>query len=157
MLELISLMLGGLLRLAPEFLKRLQARDDHAHELEMTRLQLQIDQARATQQIDLVHAQGAVAADSGELAALAEALRLEGGKGGGWSDRLSRSVRPVLTYWWCIVLYTLAKAVTIMLAWQSGAGMAGIAPLLVTEFDRAVIGSIMAFWFVDRSLRRGRL
>ena len=157
MFELLSLIFGGALRLVPEVLKLLSARSDRAHELEMTKLQLQIDQARAQQQIDLVHAQGAIAADTAEMAALVDALKGQGAPSGvRWIDGLSSSVRPVLTYWWCLVLYTAAKVIGLIAALHAGGTLVQIAPLVVTEFDRMVIGSIFLFWFGDRSLRRGR-
>lgn len=158
MIELLGLVFGGVLRLAPELLKLVTAKRDQAHELEMTRLQLEIDKARAEQQIDLVHAQGAIASDTAEMAAMVEALKAQAAPSGvPWVDALSASVRPVLTYWWCLALYTGCKAITVIVAVGGGAGLAELAPLLVTEFDRTVIGSIFSFWFVDRSLRRGKL
>lgn len=158
MLELIGLAFGGLLRLAPEVLKLFTAKADRAHELEMTRLQLEIDRARSQQQIDLVHAQGAIVADTAEMAAMVEALRAQATPSGvAWVDALSSMVRPVLTFWWCMFLYTAYKVVTIAVAVQAGTTLAALAPVLVTEFDQMVIGSIFSFWFVDRSLRRGKL
>lgn len=156
MIELLGLVFGGVLRLVPEVLKLITAKRDQAHELDMTRLQLEIDQARARQQIDLVHAQGAIAADTAEMAAMVEALRAQAAPSGvRWVDALSASVRPVLTYWWCLGLYTAYKAITVVVAVHAGVTLAALAPLLVTEFDQTVIGSVFAFWFVDRSLRKG--
>ncbi|MBQ0934660.1 hypothetical protein [Ideonella paludis] len=158
MFELLSLIFGGLLRLAPEVMKLFTAKQDQAHELRMTTLQLEIDKARADQQIDLVHAQGAMATDSAELAALAEALKGQGQMTGvPLIDAINQSVRPVLTYWWCMVLYTAYKVVTIVLLCMGTPTLAQVQDALVTEFDRMVIASIFSFWFVDRSLRRGRL
>lgn len=158
MFELLSLIFGGLLRLAPEVMKLFTAKQDQAHELRMTTLQLDIDKARASQQIDLVHAQGAMATDSAELAALAEALKSQGQMTGvPLIDAINQSVRPVLTYWWCMVLYTVYKVVAIALLCQGAPTLAQVQDALVTEFDRMVIASIFSFWFVDRSLRRGRL
>lgn len=155
MLTLLSMLGGGLFRLLPELLKLFSAKRDADHEYRMTQLQLEIDKARATQQIDLAHAQAAIAADTAEMAAMTGALVAQAQLTGvGWIDGLSSSVRPVLTYWWCLVLYTAYKVITLSLALQAGAGLAEIAPLLVTDFDRSVIGSIFAFWFVDRSLRK---
>lgn len=158
MFELLSMVFGGALRLLPEVLKLFSAKRDQAHELEMTKLQLEIDRSRAGQQLDLVHAQGAVAADAAEMTAMVEALKAQSAPSGvGWIDGLSASVRPVLTYWWCLVLYTAYKAIAVLVALQGGATLAALAQLLVTEFDRMVISSIFSFWFVDRSLRRGSL
>lgn len=155
--ELLGMLGGGVFRLLPELIKLVTAKRDAEHEYRMTQLQLQIDQARAGQQIDLVHAQGAVASDAAEMAAMLEALRGQAGaSGNAIVDALNTSVRPVLTYWWCLLLYTAAKALTLVVAVQDRADLATLAGLACTEFDRAVIGSILSFWFVDRSLRRGK-
>lgn len=156
--QLLGPALGGLLRLLPEAMKIFTAKRDADHEYRMTLLQLEIDKARADQQIDLVHAQGAIAADTAEMAAVVQALKAQGAASGvGWVDALSASVRPVLTFWWCLGLYTAYKAMTVAVALRAEAGLETLAPVLVTDFDQAVIGSIVSFWFVDRSLRRGRL
>jgi predicted exporter len=158
MFELLSLIFGGVLRLLPEVLKLFTAKADAEHEYRMTQLQLEIDKARSEQQIDLVHAQGAIAADTAEMSAMVEALKAQSTPSGvPWIDALSSSVRPVLTYWWCLALYTAYKAITVAVAVQAGTTLGALATLLVTEFDRMVIGSIFSFWFVDRSLRRGKL
>jgi hypothetical protein len=155
MLELLSMLGGGVFRLLPEVIGLFKAKGDRDHEFRMTTLQLQIDQARAQQQLDLTHAQAAIAADAAEMQTLAETIKAQAQPTGiGWIDALSSSVRPVLTYWWCLILYTAYKAITIATAAQGGATLGDIAPLLVTDFDRAVIGSIFAFWFVDRALRK---
>jgi hypothetical protein len=154
-IELFSMIFGGLLRLAPELLKLFTARDDRAHEIAMTQIQLEIDKARSEQAIDLVHANAAVAAQTAEMGALVSALQDQFKPTGiRWVDALSATVRPVLTYWWCLVLYTAYKAVTILAALHVGADLAALAAMLVTEFDRQVIGSVFSFWFVDRALRR---
>lgn len=158
MIEILGLVFGGVLRLVPEVLKLFTAKADRAHELAMTQIQLEIDRARSQQQIDLAHAQGAIAADTAEMAAMVEALRAQATPSGvAWVDALSSLVRPVLTFWWCMVLYTAYKGVTIAVAVQAGVTLAALAPILVSDFDQAVIGSIFAFWFVDRSMRRGKL
>ena len=155
MLELLGLLGGALARLAPEAIRLWGAGADRAHELEMTRLQLEIDRARAASQLDLAHAQAAAASDAAELGAIAEALRGQGERTGlAWADALSATVRPVLTYWWCMGLYTAYKAVAVAVAVRSGAPLEAFAALLVTEFDRAAIGSMLGFWFLDRALRR---
>ena len=155
MLELLGLLAGGVFRLLPELLKLLATRRDADHEYRMTELQLRIDQARATLALDLVHAQGAVAADSAELQVWAEALRGQGAPTGlKWVDALSSTVRPVLTYWWCLVLYSSHKAVLVAVGLQERLALAQLAPLMLTDFDRSVVASIIGFWFTDRALRR---
>jgi hypothetical protein len=156
MIELLGLLGGGLFRLLPEVFKIFTAKRDADHEYRMSELQLKIDQARATQALDLVRGQAEVAASAGEMQAWGDAIRAQATPTGNkWADALSSSVRPVLTYWWVIGLYSGAKVIGIIVALQAGATLEAIAPLLVSEFDRTVIGSILAFWFVDRSLRKG--
>ena len=155
MLELLGMIGGGVFRLLPEVLKAFNARRDADHEYRMTELQLRIDQARAAQALDLVHAQGAVASDAAELRAWAEAVKGQGALTGvRWVDAFSATVRPVLTYWWCLVLYTVHKAVLVGVGLGERLGLAQLAPVVLTDFDRSVVASIIGFWFTDRALRR---
>lgn len=142
----------------PEVLGLVKARKDADHEYRMTELQLKIDEARARHALDLAHAQAEIAAAAGEMDAWAAAIRGQAQPSGvRWIDALSSSVRPILTYWWVIVLYSGAKMLQIAVGMDEGVRLAEFVPILVTEFDRTVIGSILSFWFVDRSLRRGAI
>jgi hypothetical protein len=155
MLTLLSMLGGGLFRLIPFIVDLFKQKQDAEHEYRMTQLQLQIDQARASQQIDLAHAQAEIATGAGEMAAWAEAIKGEATKTGiGWIDALSASVRPILTYYWIVGLYGGAKAIQVLVAFQAHTPLAGYLPILTTEFDQQVIGSILSFWFVDRALRK---
>ena len=155
MLTLLSMLGGGVLRLIPFLVDLFKQRQDQSHELAMTQLQLQIDQARAAQQIDLAHAQAEIAANAGEMAAWAEAIKGEATKTGiGWIDAISASVRPFLTYYWCVGLYGSAKVIAVLVAVDAHTPLAGFIPILFTEFDQSVIGSMLSFWFVDRALRK---
>ena len=158
MIELLGLVFGGVFRLLPEVLGLVKARKDADHEYRMTELQLKIDEARAKHALDLAHAQAEIAAAAGEMDAWAAAIRGQAQPSGvRWIDALSSSVRPILTYWWVIVLYSGAKMLQIAVGIDEGVTLAEFVPILVTEFDRTVIGSILSFWFVDRSLRRGAI
>jgi hypothetical protein len=146
---------GGIFRLVPFIVDFFKQKQDADHEYRMSQLQLQIDQARATQAIDLAHAQADIATNAGELAAWTEALKAQGAPSGvAWVDAVSATVRPFLTYWWCVGLYGSAKLIQVVVAFQSHAALAQFVPILVTEFDQQVIASILAFWFVDRALRK---
>lgn len=154
LLSLIGGGLGGVLRFAPEILKLFTDRADRDHEYRMTQLQLDIDKARATQQLDLVHAQGDAAQQAGELQAYVEALRGQGAMSGvPWVDALNQSVRPMVTYWW-MVLFTIYKAATIIAAICDWTSLADFIPRLWTPQDWGVLSMILGFWFVDRSLRK---
>lgn len=155
MIELIGLLAGGIFRLMPEVIKFFTVAKEQKHELAMTELQLRIDTARSQLRIDEVHA-GANAAEQGTwAAALQDAIKAQGQPSGvGWADALSAGVRPILTYWHCLVLYTAHKAALMYMAIQAGVSTAAGIANSFTEFDQMIVASIFSFWFVDRALRR---
>ena len=142
LLALIGGGLGSIMRLAPEVMKIWTGKSDQAHELAMTQLQLQIDQARSNQAIDLTHANSAAAQDSGEMAAYVEAIKGQSVMSGvKWIDGVNQSVRPFLTYWW-MLLFTAFKVdqlIKVGLTWGDN--------------DWLIFSSITSFWFVDRAIR----
>lgn len=162
MLELLSLLLGGGLRLVPEFLKLWTAKRDQDHELRMTRLQLEIDTARAKLDIDKTHATADAAEQTAWAQALVESMKPQAPvvATGNWfvdvMNALSASVRPVLTYWHCLVLYTAYKVALLMLAIQSGTGALQAVANSFTAFDQALVLSMSSYWFLDRTLRNQR-
>jgi hypothetical protein len=146
---------GGVFRLIPFIVDFFKQKQDQAHELAMTELQLKIDQARAQQALDLAHAQADIALNQGEMEAWRGAVEAQGRSTGlAWVDAVSATVRPFLTYYWCIGLYGSAKLIQVIVAASAHEPLAAYVPILITEFDRSVIGSVLAFWFVDRTLRK---
>ena len=157
MIELLSMLFGGVFRLLPEVLGFFKKRTDNDHEYRMTQLQLDIDKNRASQQLDLVHANAEMQDNAMDFQALMDAIKGQSVVTGiKWIDGLSSSVRPILTYWWCMVLYTSYKLVLLYSLLNSHADLVTIAAQLITEFDRSILGSIFAFWFVDRALRKSK-
>jgi hypothetical protein len=153
-LTLIGGGLGGLLRFVPEILKLFTEAKDREHEYRMTQLQMEIDKARAAQQIDLVHAQGDMAMQAGELQAYVEAIKGQSQMTGvPWIDAMNQSVRPVLTYWW-MALFTIYKVVTIIAAALNFTTLEAFIDRLWTVQDAATLSMIIGFWFVDRAIRR---
>lgn len=157
MFELLSLIGGGLMRLAPVFIGLLQNRQEHKHELDRIDRELALEKARGDNKEREIAAVSAQGVETGWAAALGAALAAEAAPkpSSGFSllDWLSSSVRPILTYWWCIILYTTHKAVLILVGVQEKLKLSELAPIIMTDFDRGVVGSIIGFWFVDRALR----
>lgn len=171
MTSLFSLLgggLGALLRFVLEIFKLFSEQKDRDHEFRMTQLQLDIDKARAVQQLDLVHAQGDVAMQAGEMEAYVEAIKAQAQPSGvAWVDALNASVRPVVTYWWMallsaykLIMFVIAS-VEIYIALQAAHTLAEAVPLLGafvnkvwTPDDGAILAMILGFWFVDRAIRK---
>lgn len=146
--------LGGLLRFVPEIIKLFTDQRDRDHEYRMTRLQLDIDKARAAQAIDLVHAQGEVATAAGELQAYIDAIRGQSQLSGvRWVDAMNQAVRPVVTYWW-MLLFTVYKVATLVAASHAWTNLDDFLVKLWTAQDAGVLSMILGFWFVDRAIRR---
>ncbi len=148
---------GGILRCVPELLKWLDRKNERDHELKMFDKQLEADKARSNEHIAEIQAQGQVAMDTAGLQALIEAIKGQSQLTGNTKiDALNASVRPVLTYWWCIILYTLVMIAQYIVMLQSG-----ILPLdailrLWGSPEKSIVSSIFSFWFLDRVLRQNK-
>lgn len=145
--------LGGLLRFVPEVFKMVNAKGERAHELEMTKLQIEIDKGRSQQKLSEIAAQGDLAQIQGQATAYMEALKGQSQLTGvRWVDALNATVRPFLTYWW-MALFTVYKMTLIVDAWMSSISIKDFALRLWTPDDITTLSMILSFWFVDRVFR----
>lgn len=152
--SLLSPVLGAAVRFVPELFRLVTDKRDREHEYKMTMLQLQIDKARAAQQIDMVYAQGNVQNDLADASLLSEAIKAQAQQTGvGWVDALNATVRPVVTYW-LLLLYATAKGVAVVMAAIASNDWLTAMKGAYTLEDHALLSSTLAFWFVDRSLRK---
>lgn len=166
MLELLSLICGGVFRMLPSMLDLIHKKDDNAHALALIDKQIELAKSQSENKrqeiadqtaadVATLAAQTDAASEQAYAQSMVEALKGQNAPTGvAWVDALSASVRPVLTYWWCLLLYTSAKAIYVVVAFQSDADIDQFARILLTDFDHSVIGSILGFWFVDRALRK---
>lgn len=158
MLEILGLLGGGLMRLLPSLLSFFKEGRDLKHELVRLDKEVELEKARGANAVQERADMAQQAVDTRWADGLVEALKGQtASTGDKWLDRINVSVRPVLTYWWCIVLYTVHKAIMVYVGLLEKLPLKEMAPIVMTEFDRAVVGSIIGFWFVDRSLRNSNL
>lgn len=144
---------GGLLRLAAQWLGNLTAKGDRDHEYRMAQLSAEVTLQTQTAKLDAVRLQGQLAADVREVDALIEATRMQGRPTGvRWADAISSLVRPVLTFWWQ-ALFTAVKLAMLVLALDTEDVWTALVEVW-TPADQMILGSIIGFWFVDRSLRK---
>lgn len=155
MFTLIGTLLGGLFRLAPELMKWMDKKDERKHEREMFGLQLEADKLKyaASQQLEVTR--GENAANLAEIQALITATKAQGQLTGiKWVDAVNQTVRPFLTYWWAVVLYTAALACEFYgLVWVAQQPSWQAMLLIFGEPEKAIVASMISFWFVDRALR----
>jgi hypothetical protein len=152
---LVGGVFGGLLRMVPEVLKWLDRKDDRAHELSMFDKQLAADKLRADAQQIAFQTQADTMMNTAELAALISATEAQGKLTGvRWVDAISSLMRPLITFWWVIVMYSTALIARFCVLVQSGSpGIEAIVMLWGTD-EKAIVMSIISFWFMDRTLRK---
>lgn len=152
---LIGTLLGGAFRMAPELLKWLDRKGDRAHELAMFDKQLAADKMRADAQQRLEQLQSDTVRDTAELAAMIAATNAQAVKSGvRWVDGLSALMRPLITFWWVVVLYSTALVARFWVLVQQGTPNVDAIVMLWGVDEKAIVASIISFWFVDRSLRK---
>lgn len=164
-MELLGLIFGGVFRMLPEIGRLFEASSQRKHEREMLRLQMEADKLRAEMAMQAMEKQAELQQQLAELQAMIEALKAQG-KGFkptgikfidfllGMAEFATVSVRPVLTYWYCLVGYTAYKVASYYMILSAGSSWQNAITLLWTPQDHAVMMSIIGFWFVDRALRR---
>lgn len=146
---------GGLLRLAPELMKHLDRKNDRAHEVKMFDLQLKADQLKGDQALTLARTQAEAASDQGDIGLMLAAIQAQGRPSGvPWIDALASGVRPILTYWWCVGLYTAALIAQLVVAVDDGADATRAVLSIWGGDEKAIVASMLAFWFADRTLRK---
>lgn len=155
-MSLLGTLFGGLFRLAPAVMEFFDKKDERKHELAMLDKQLAVDAARAQQNMDLASLQGSIDLDKLDVTALTEAVKIQGQLTGvKWVDGLNALMRPLITFWWVIVLYTAALGAEFYTLWfLSNEPVAKAIMGVFGEDEKAIAASIISFWFVDRALRK---
>ena len=159
--ELIGSVVGGVFRLGTAFLEAREKERDRAHELDMTKLHGEQAMQQAEASLRVAGLQADAEAYRGEMGAVVAATTAQAASdaaAGGFAAKLSASVRPVTTYY-LLNLYGLWMAAQILGAWvDAGGGVAALATALRDAYgteDRAMLSTVITFWFVVRAFRRG--
>ncbi len=139
--------LGGLARLATQVLKLFTDKADRDHEYRMARL---ASEGRLAE----IGARSEAAVDLGWLQALIEGVKGQSAlPTDSWAGRLSAAVRPIVTLW-LLGLYTTCKLAIAVGLFMGGVDLPGTIAAAWTPTDATVFGSVLAFWFLDRHLRK---
>lgn len=146
---IIGSTLGGAIRLGQEFLTNGDKKNERAHELAMLDKQIELDKLKGNQQIVAADAQ----IDAASIQALIEGVKAQAQLTGiRWVDAISSLMRPIITFWWAIVMYSVALAAQYAALIEQGTTYIQAIIALWGPDEKAIVGSIIGFWFVDRSL-----
>lgn len=151
MVEIVAFIASGAFRaMFDGVLGYFQRRQDHQYELERMERQWQIElqradiaakaaEAQAKHELDRLATEYAGRAELADTDMLARAIESTSRPSGvSWIDALNQSVRPVVTY----------ILVAFFVFWRVKSGHP------IDEADRALVGTVLGFWFADRALRK---
>ncbi len=152
--SLLGGLFGGLLRLAPEVLKLLDAKNTREHELRMLQAEMEFARLRAESEMRQTEA----ALSGKELEAIIEATREQGATAvaaGKFVAGMAALVRPVVTYWF-VGLYSIHKLAVLVMAHRQEGDWAAVMSGAWGEQDWAVFSMLLGFWFIGRVWERER-
>jgi hypothetical protein len=157
MWTILSGIVGGLFRLAPEFMKLWDRRNERAHELAMQSKIFEFQKLKGDQKVDELSMEGDNAWDAGALAALKSAIEGQDTPSGvKWIDGFSKLMRPLITFQWVIILYPGVIVTTFVLLLISNVPVIDAVNKVFGEPEKALVSFIVDFWFVGRILDAGR-
>lgn len=149
---LLGSVFGGLFRLAPEVLKWLDRRNERDHELNMFKLQTDLEKQRGEYRLEERYVDHSIAS----LDAISEAFKQQGeadAKAWKWVASMSALVRPGVTYI-LFGMYCVFKVAVLCYAFDSGADWREVISNTWTGEDFAMLNMILTFWFVGRAIER---
>ena len=151
---LLGSLLGGVFRIVPEVMKMLDAKNEREHEAKMLEKEMEFAKIKGEIHMREVEATMTMA----ELDAMTVAIKEQGETSraaGAFVAAISALVRPLVTYWF-VVLYSLVKIASMLMALGDGANWKEVLVSSWTNDDMALLMMILTFWFVGRVWDRTR-
>lgn len=153
---LLGSLFGGIFRLIPEAFKFFDRKDERKHELAMLDKNLEADRLTAEHGEKIAAIEAGKVLGSAELTGLIEATKAQAARTGiGWVDAINSLMRPLITFWWVIALNTAALAAQFIVLLNGGSEWYMAILKLWGPDEKAIVASVVSFWFIDRALRRG--
>lgn len=155
---------GFLGRLAPEFMKWWDRKNERAHELAMQDKAIAMQKLKGDQTIDEVKIKGNDTFDLAAINALTEAIKgqdaplpMSGHKVADFfialANVLSKLMRPAITIQWVLILYPAVVVCGIIAAFQTNGDILDAMLKAFGSGEKAIAAGIINFWFLDRVIR----
>lgn len=156
MIEALGLVFGGLSRLGQHWMDLKEKQAERNHEAVMYDKQIALADKKYAQDLELRQVEGNFAEAAAEWSAMEAAIKAqatEAQAAGGKVAAFSALMRPFLTFWHAVVIYSVVKVALFTLALTGGLDWASAVTEIYGESDKALCMSMIGFWFADRSLR----
>jgi hypothetical protein len=157
MFELFGLIFGGVSRLTQHFMDLKEKQNERDHEARMFGLQVELMDKRIQAEADMRRMDAEISYDKNDTDALVAAIKAQlsdAKAAGGFWLAFSAAIRPLLTFWHAVVIYTGVKIAMFYIAYSGGTPWATALVNLYTDADRTLMFSMVSFWFADRGLRK---
>jgi len=151
---LLGSLIGGVFRLAPEVLKFLDKKNERLHELNMFRLQTDLEKMRGEFKVEEKYVDYSIQ----QLDSIKEAFKEQSETSqaaGPFVAAISALVRPGIT-WALFGMYASVKAAALVIAFQTGANWTEVVTKVWDEDDFGLFTMCISFFFVGRPLEKYR-
>ena len=149
---LFGSLIGGLFRLAPEVLKFLDKKNERAHELNMFRLQTDLEKLRGEFKVEEKYVDYSIQQLDSIKSAFQEQTKTAL-SAGPFVAAVSALVRPGIT-WALFGMYAAVKAAALVIAFQTGAHWAEVVTKVWDEDDFGLFTMVVSFWYVGRAIEK---
>ena len=149
---LLGSLIGGVFRLAPEVLKFLDKKNERLHELNMFRLQTDLEKLRGEFKVEEKYVDYSIQ----QLDSIKEAFKEQSETSqaaGPFVAAVSALVRPGIT-WALFGMYASVKAAALVIAFQTGANWTEVVTKVWDEDDFGLFTMVISFWFVGRAIEK---
>lgn len=149
---LLGSLIGGVFRLAPEVLKFLDKKNERLHELNMFRLQTDLEKLRGEFKVEEKYVDYSIQ----QLDSIKEAFKEQSETSqaaGPFVAAVSALVRPGIT-WALFGMYASVKAAALVIAFQTGANWTEVVTKVWDEDDFGLFTMVVSFWFVGRAIEK---
>lgn len=153
MIEIIAAVVGLVSRGIPELINMWKARNEHKQQIELMRVQLEIQEKLASYKLEEVRdtnrTNEAIEAMKAQADAVRQQMELTGIQ---WVDAWNRVIRPG-TFSLFVLLYLLTKVAAAMVFFAQGGGAwNALLAIWSDDFDKPVLIAMLNFWFAGRVL-----
>lgn len=157
---ILGALVGGAARLAPDVIAFFDKKNEREHELAMLDRNIELDRMKSKASVDVANINAASGVEIAQLAAMAEGIKAQGQLTGNKKiDAFNALIRPLVAFWWVVVLYTAVLAARFYLLLESNTPTAQALVSLWGDNEAALVSSIVMFFFVGRTsdhIRRGK-